>query len=539
MGQRLLAVFLLLATEVVCAQRLLTTPDFSSFAARPLGSVEIRQLLPLADGGQLVVGDFEVWYEGKQFVDLLRLKPDGEPDTQWQVLANGRIDSVVSSSLGTVLSGAFTYVNGAPVASPVLLSSLGLGMVSLTQIPDAHRVYGASLDGSTGFAYVVALMNDDSYQARRINARTGLLDAQWRIQLSKTYGSPTGGTYVDSRGGLWISWIADTCFVSCPTVKIARFSIADPGREFVAGLAASWQRLPVFTDDFAYLDTYRYRIDTGVRDTAWKTSDPIATTDNSFAYYLSFDEGSQNPALPAGVAFRRASLAETGAYDTWIFRTLALQSSSAGTSYGYGPVVRWALPGGYDDIVAVVTERRPGHLASPALMVRDVLAAEKDVAVVEYYVPTLKHYFMTGREKEQAALDALPQTFQRTGMKFTAKSSRYRDIPEQPVCRMYAAPEKGGSNSHFYGIGSDCATLNKLSGLKYEGFDFSALKPEGTACSVDAPNPVWRLFNNRAATNDGNHRYVVSAATRARMVAQGWVDEGVVFCSASVTDASN
>lgn len=531
---------MLIAATAVSAQRILTTPDFSSFTAGALASPEIRQLLPLTDGGKLVVGNFEVWYEGKQFVDLLRLKPDGEPDTQWQVLANGRIDSVVPTSLGTVLSGAFTYLNGVPVTSPVLLSSIGLGMVSLAQIPDARRVYGASFDESSGLAYVVAWLNDDTYQARRFNARTGELDARWRIQLAMTTtGRPTGGTAIDNQGGLWISWVADTCFDGCHTVKIARFSIAEPGRELVAGLATSWQRLPIFDGDFTYLDAYRYRIDNGVRDATWTNSDQMATVGKGFAYYVSYDEGSQSPAVPAGVAFRRASVSGTGVYDAWIFRTLAPQFSSERASYGYGPVLRWALPGGYDDIAAVVTEPKSDRAASLALMVRDVLVPEVEPTVVEYYVPALKHYFLTGRKIEQTALDALPQSFTRTGMTFAAKSSRYRDIPEQPVCRMYAAPEKGGSNSHFYGIGGDCPTLNKLSGLKYEGFDFSVLKPTGTGCPADAPNAVTRLFNNKAATNDGNHRYVVSAATRARMEAQGWVDEGVVFCSTSVTDASN
>ena len=125
-------------------------------------------------------------------------------------------------------------------------------------------------------------------------------------------------------------------------------------------------------------------------------------------------------------------------------------------------------------------------------------------------------------------------------MKFTAKSSKYRDIAEQPVCRMYASPEKGMSNSHFYGIGSDCATLNKLSGLKYEGYDFSILKPTAEqACPAEASKPVTRLFNNKVASNESNHRYVVSAATKAKMLSQGWVDEGVVFCSTTVADAAN
>ena len=173
----------------------------------------------------------------------------------------------------------------------------------------------------------------------------------------------------------------------------------------------------------------------------------------------------------------------------------------------------------------------------PVFIVKDDLMPEEAVSVVEYYVPALKRYFMTGRTNEQATLDALPASFTRTGMSFAAKSSRYADIAEQPVCRLYAAPENGGSNSHFVGVATDCATLNKLPGLKYEGYDFSVLKPAASGCPSTAPTAVTRLFNNKAAANDGNHRYVVSTVTKARMIAQGWIDEGAVFCSTSVTDA--
>jgi len=50
---------------------------------------------------------------------------------------------------------------------------------------------------------------------------------------------------------------------------------------------------------------------------------------------------------------------------------------------------------------------------------------------------------------------------------------------------------------------------------------------------------VTRLYNNKAPSNESNHRYVVSAATKAKMLSQGWVDEGVVFCSSAVTDVVN
>ena len=62
-------------------------------------------------------------------------------------------------------------------------------------------------------------------------------------------------------------------------------------------------------------------------------------------------------------------------------------------------------------------------------------------------------------------------------MSFAARSSRYRDAIEQPVCRFYSPPARGGSNTHFYGVGSDCAALNKSASVQYESFDFSVRQP--------------------------------------------------------------
>ncbi len=161
-----------------------------------------------------------------------------------------------------------------------------------------------------------------------------------------------------------------------------------------------------------------------------------------------------------------------------------------------------------------------------------------DKSDIEYFNRDLGRYFITGRASEQATLGALPASFQRTGMRFSAKSSEYRDVAEVPVCRFYAAPESGGSNTHFYGTGDDCPALNTARPLRFEGLDFAAIKPTNGSCPTTAPNPVHRLFNNRAATNEGNHRYVVSDATRLKMQRTGWVNEGVVFCATAVTDAT-
>ena len=111
--------------------------------------------------------------------------------------------------------------------------------------------------------------------------------------------------------------------------------------------------------------------------------------------------------------------------------------------------------------------------------------------------------------------------------------------PATPICRFYSSPEQGGSNTHFYGHDDDCLALNTVSQLRFEGYDFAARVPAESGCPVSAPLAVTRLYNNKAPSNESNHRYVVSAATKAKMLALGWLDEGAVFCASTATDASN
>jgi hypothetical protein len=160
--------------------------------------------------------------------------------------------------------------------------------------------------------------------------------------------------------------------------------------------------------------------------------------------------------------------------------------------------------------------------------------------VVEYYAHQARRFFMTGRPAEIATLDAMPTGFVRTGMSFAAETALVRDSDpaRTPVCRFFASSQAGGSNTHFYGSESECTLLKRFPALRYEGFDFRAGVPgAGGACPPALPSPVYRLFNQAIAGNDGNHRYVVSEDRRQEMTAAGWVDEGVAFCSATVIDS--
>ena len=78
-----------------------------------------------------------------------------------------------------------------------------------------------------------------------------------------------------------------------------------------------------------------------------------------------------------------------------------------------------------------------------------------------------------------------------------------------------------------------------MSGVVNEGYDFAAPVPAALTgpCPVNAATPVYRMFNNQSASNNSNHRYVVSQTRVDEMKARGWVDEGIAFCATTATDS--
>lgn len=96
------------------------------------------------------------------------------------------------------------------------------------------------------------------------------------------------------------------------------------------------------------------------------------------------------------------------------------------------------------------------------------------------------------------------------------------------MCRFYSALV----NSHPCTADSaECEHLMQpASGWIYEGVVFRALMPKNDSCPTGS-QPVWRLYNDRAAQQDSNHRFVVSGETYRSMMSNGWIGEGVGFCS--------
>jgi hypothetical protein len=540
--RRLLVLALCVVSMAVWAQRPLTTPDFTGFSERDDTGSPSFGMLRLADGGTLLYGRFEVWYDGVRFRDLMRLRPGGEPDTSWRVQSDVAITGVTAISLTP--KGFFLSVRtddarfpGATLLFGPLDASRPLSRVTFSGT-NLYSYGVSNYDSTTDSIYVYS-----GAGLQRISAATGQSVVVWNGPVYSFSESFYGRLLSDSAGGLWSSYSEYSYLL--PYYWTNRYLLSDLATAPSAPARAQ-QKLEGGGDislvdvagDYVYLGRQRHRRSDGVLDGNWATPYvPILVT-SQYAYFKAYD------GLPSGSLTRitRAPTNGISGAEAWVLPLPSGYSflSPLETRYRSWPALSWPTPGDSGNLAVLMARDPVDNIRSaPVLVVKEDLTDSTDPTVIEYYAPAAKRYFITGRKAEQDALDAMPASFTRTGMRFAAKSSRYRDIPEQPVCRLYAAPDKGGSNSHFYGIGNDCPTLNKLSGLKYEGFDFSVLKPASSGCPSEAPNAVTRLFNNKVATNEGNHRYVVSAATKAKMLGQGWIDEGAVFCSASVTDALN
>ena len=171
-----------------------------------------------------------------------------------------------------------------------------------------------------------------------------------------------------------------------------------------------------------------------------------------------------------------------------------------------------------------------------ALPARAFPLATPLVQVVEYYNTFTGHYFMTGSDAERAniAAGSAGPGWAPTGWAFWAiPTPALGACPGdcgQPVFRFYSA----FSNSHFFT--ADPAEAGALehdpnSEWKLEPDRFAIPVPGADGACAAGQVPVYRLYNNRFAFHDSNHRFVTDAGERAKMAARGWADEGVRFCS--------
>ena len=158
----------------------------------------------------------------------------------------------------------------------------------------------------------------------------------------------------------------------------------------------------------------------------------------------------------------------------------------------------------------------------------DVAAAPRTQAVYAFYHQGIGHYFITASPREAEGLLAEGGwELVDTGFNVWPKNSA-APSSAVPVCRFYSYVV----NSHFYTAGpNECRKLREEDhGWTYEGIAFQALPPVDGAC-LPGTMPVRRMYNNRAADLDSNHRFTPSRETYRDMVTDGWLAEGIAFCS--------
>lgn len=181
-----------------------------------------------------------------------------------------------------------------------------------------------------------------------------------------------------------------------------------------------------------------------------------------------------------------------------------------------------------------------GGRATLSARLRDGAGAGTFVTVYEFFAPSLTHYFRTANADEAAWLSANPSLgWNPTGKNFKAYARHDHPSTTKPVCRFYGSVTPG-PNSHFFTADeSECAWLKQIQAQtpagqprwNYEEIAFAIDTASGGACPASAPVPIYRVYNNRAAQNDSNHRYATDTSVYQQMIGQGWQGEGVVMCA--------
>lgn len=172
--------------------------------------------------------------------------------------------------------------------------------------------------------------------------------------------------------------------------------------------------------------------------------------------------------------------------------------------------------------------RRPGPsllaIVAAALLAASGGAGAAAVAV-EFYHATYGHYFVTASPQEIADLD----TGRRPGWARTGESFAVYDlgtVGTANVCRFWTDQAFAPKSSHFYTpVASECATVKGNPDWVYEDLAFAWGPTDAEGGCAGLTTPLYRLFNDGRG-GAPNHRYTTSFATRASMVAQGWVPEG-------------
>jgi uncharacterized delta-60 repeat protein len=161
-----------------------------------------------------------------------------------------------------------------------------------------------------------------------------------------------------------------------------------------------------------------------------------------------------------------------------------------------------------------------------SMLIQSVSTPGMDIAL-EYQYPPWNHFFITSLPSEIAALDGgVFPGWQRTGESFAV----YPNGAPQSVtqCRFFSGSSFAPKSSHFYTPNPfECNFVNRTESAIwiFEGNVTPVQLPDASGNCAAGARPLYRLFNNGQG-GAPNHRYTTSFATRASMIAQGWIPEG-------------
>jgi photosystem II stability/assembly factor-like uncharacterized protein len=148
------------------------------------------------------------------------------------------------------------------------------------------------------------------------------------------------------------------------------------------------------------------------------------------------------------------------------------------------------------------------------------------VAVIEYYHAGFGDYFITGYPDEIAKLDSgAIDGWARTGLQFNAFGANATGT--SPVCRFYTAAFAPKRSHFFTPFAPECASVESSADwlLESRAAFYIAIPASDGSCAAGT-TPVYRLYNNGHG-GAPQHRYTTDVATRAHIIGQGWIPEGI------------
>ncbi|HEX4858141.1 MAG TPA: hypothetical protein VFV17_03915, partial [Usitatibacteraceae bacterium] len=152
--------------------------------------------------------------------------------------------------------------------------------------------------------------------------------------------------------------------------------------------------------------------------------------------------------------------------------------------------------------------------------------------VDEFYSTRFNRFLILARQSDKDLVDsgAVGPGWSRTGYRFKGYTlpgpTELRPASQAPVCRYFHPLVI----THFFSASrADCDLIRSIGAID-EGIEFWITRATEGACPAGT-QAITRLYNNRFAERDSNHRYTPSRSLVREMTAKGWIDEGVVMCA--------